>query len=179
MRKLIIPGAGILFVLALTWAAFGQGQGPGGARFGAQMREAQMKAVAGLQDNVAKLKALLERPMAAQGRSFQDMSEDERTKMREEFTKRREEQQKLITAIEQDLARLQGARQLIVQEDEAVAPLKDILASAQNEKAKETATKVEKLIAARQKALEDKLQAMGYDSSMIERMRQGGGRRPQ
>jgi hypothetical protein len=179
MRKLIIPAAGILLVLSLTWAAFGEGQGPGGARFGGQMREAQTKAVASLQENVAKLKAAMERPSAAQGRSFQDMSDEERTKMREEFTKRREEQQKLIAAIEQDLARLQGARQLVQQEDEAVAPLKDILASAQTEKAKETATKVEKLIAARQKALEDKLQAMGYDPAMIERIRQGGGRRQQ
>jgi hypothetical protein len=178
MKKLIIPAAGILLVLTLTWAAFGQAQGRGGARFG-QMREAQVKAATDLQENAAKLKALMERPMGMQGRNFQDMSEEERTKMREEFTQRREEQQKLIAAMQQDLARLEGPRQMIVQEDEAVAPLKDILATAQKENAKDTTAKIEKLIAARQKALEDKLQAMGYDASMIERMRQGGGRRGQ
>jgi hypothetical protein len=168
MKKLIIPAAGILLVLTLTWAAFGEGQGM--QRF-AQMREAQMKAAADLQANAAKLHAMME-ANAKQGRSFQNMTEEDRTKMREQ----RQEQQKLITAMEQDLARLQGPRQMIVQEDEAVAPLKDILATAQKENAKDTATKVEKLIAARQKALEDKLQAMGYDASMIERMRQGGRR---
>jgi hypothetical protein len=172
MKRLIIPAVGTLLVLTIAWTAFGQAGAGGRGGFQA-MREAQTKAVTALQENATKLKAMMEaNAKAMEGRSFQDMTEEDRTKMREQ----RVEQQKLIAAMEQDLARLKGVRQMVTQEDEATAPLKDILASAQKENAKETATKVERLIAARQKALEDKLQAMGYDPSMIERMRQGRGR---
>jgi ABC-type multidrug transport system fused ATPase/permease subunit len=158
----------LVLVLLITWVAFGQAGGGGQQRF-AQQREAQMKAAASLQENAAKLRAMMDASAKAmQGRSFQDMTEEDRTKMREQ----RQEQQKLVAAMEQDLARLKGVRQMLTEEDQTVAPLKDILASAQKENAKETAAKVEKLMADRQKAFEDKVKAMGYDPSMLEQMRQ-------
>ncbi len=160
----------LVLVLLITWVAFGQAGGGGQERF-AQMREAQMKAAASLQENAAKLRSMMEaNAKAMQGRSFQDMTDEERTKMREQ----RQEQQKLIAAMDQDLARLKSVRDMVRQEDETMAPLKDILASAQKENAKETAAKVQKLMADRQKAFEDKVKAMGYDPSMLERMRQRG-----
>jgi septal ring factor EnvC (AmiA/AmiB activator) len=114
-----------------------------------------------------------------QGRSFQDMSEEERTKMREEMTKRREEQQKVMAAIQQQMDTLKGARQLMTEHQQAMTPLKDLLASAQKENAKATAGMIEKLIAERQKQFDGKMAAMGITPEQLERMMQGGGQRRQ
>lgn len=170
MRKNIICVVAALLVLMAAWAAFGQaGGGRGG--FG-RMRESQVKALAAIQENAAKFKSMMEASAKAmEGRSFQDMSEDERAKMRETFMKQREEQQALVAAMEQDLMRLKGFRQLRTEEEEAVAPLKELLAVAQKENAKETAGKIEQMIAQRQKQFEDKMQAMGYDPAMMQRGR--------
>jgi hypothetical protein len=171
MRKLIIPAAGILLVLTLTWAAFGEGagQGQGGMQRFAQMREAQMKAVASLQENATKLKAMMEaNAKAMQGRNFQDMTEEDRTKMRQQ----REEQTKLIAAIQQNLAQLQGVRGLIQENQQATQPLQDILATAQKENAKETAAKVQKLLGERQKQLEEKATGMGMTAEQVQQMQE-------
>jgi len=176
-KNAVIAIVAVVLVLAVAWAAFGQAGG-GGQR-GAAQREAQMKALAALQEQVARLKTLMEAPQRTQGTSFQDMSEEERTKMRETFTKRREEQQQVFASIDQELARLKGGRQLMTEHQEAMTPLKDLLASAQKENAKETAGKIEKLIADRQKQFDEKMAAMGYTPDQLERMMQGGGQRRQ
>jgi hypothetical protein len=170
MKRTVISLVVILLVLTVAWAAFGQA-GEGRRGFG-QMREAQVKALTAIQENAAKLKSMMEASAKAmEGRSFQDMSEDERAKMRETFTKQREEQQTLVTAMEQDVMRLKGFRQLRTEQEEAVAPLKELLAAAQKENAKETAGKIEQMIAQRQKQFEDKMKAMGYDPAMMQRSR--------
>jgi septal ring factor EnvC (AmiA/AmiB activator) len=102
------------------------------------------------------------------------MSDEERTKMREEFTKRREEQQKIMASMQQEMDRLKGGRQLVTEHTESLAPLKDLLASAQKENAKETAKKIEDMIAQRDKQFQEKMAAMGYSPDMIDRMMQGG-----
>jgi hypothetical protein len=168
MKKSTMIAAGILLTMTIAWAAYGQAGG--GAR-GGQMREAQLKAIAGIQEQLAKLKTLMEQPMGAQGQSFQDMSEEERTKMRETMTKRNAEQQAILTAIQQDVDRLR-VRQLVTEHDAAMAPLKDALASAQKENAKETAGKLDQVIAQRQKQFEDKVTAMGYTMEQVQRMGQ-------
>lgn len=173
-KNAVVAIVAVVLVLAVAWAAFGQAGG-GGQR-GAAQREAQMKAIAALQEQVAKLKTLMEQAPGMQGRSFQDMSEEERTKMRESFTKRREEQQQVLASIDQELARLKGGRQLMTEHEQAMTPLKDLLASAQKENAKETAGKIEKLIAERQKQFEQKITAMGYTLEQLEQMRQRGQR---
>jgi hypothetical protein len=170
MRKNVICVVVALLVLTVAWAAFGQA---GGGRQGfGQMREAQITALAAIQANAAKLRSMMEAgAKAMEGRSFQDMSDDERAKMRETFTKQREEQQGLVAAMEQDLMRLKGFRQLRTEQEEAVAPLKELLAAAQKENAKDTAGKIEQVIAQRQKQFEDKMKAMGYDPAMMQRGR--------
>ena len=55
MKKRWSAVIGLVLVLAITWVAFGQAGGGGQQRF-AQMREAQMKAAAALQENAAKLR---------------------------------------------------------------------------------------------------------------------------
>jgi hypothetical protein len=172
-KNVVVLTIAVVLVLAVAWAAFGQAAGGGGQR-GAAQREAQMKALAAIQEQVAKLKTLMEAPQGMQGRSFQDMSEEERTKMRDEFTKRRDEQQKVFASIDQELARLKGGRQLMTEHQQAMTPLKELLASAKKENAKETAGMLEKLIADRQKQFDEKMAAMGYTPDQLERMMQGG-----
>jgi hypothetical protein len=172
MRKRSILVVGVLLTAVLAWTAIAQ---PPAGGFG-RMREAQQNALASLQEQVAKLKAMIDQaPQGMQGRSFQDMTEEERTKLREEFTKRREEQRAIMAAMQQQMDILKGGRQLMVEHQEALTPLKDLLASAQSEKATATAAKIEKLIADRQKQFEDKMAAMGFTPEMLERM---GQRRP-
>ena len=175
MKKRWSAVIGVVLVLALAWAAFGQAGAGGQQRF-AQMREAQTKAVAALQEQVGKLKAMMDQAgQGMQGRNFQDMSDEERTKMREEMTKRREEQAKIMASIQQQLDILKGGRQLMTEHEESMAPLKELLASAQSEKATATAAKIEKLIAERQKRFEDKITAMGYTMEQLQRTGQRRG----
>jgi hypothetical protein len=171
-KNVVVAVIAVVLVLAVAWAAFGQAAGGGGGQRGAAMREAQMKALAALQEQVAKLKTMMEQAPGMQGRSFQDMSEEERTKMREEMTKRREEQQKIYASIDQELARLKGPRQLMTEQNESLAPLKDLLASAQKENAKDTAAKIQQLIDKRQKDFETKVTAMGYTMEQLQQMQQ-------
>jgi hypothetical protein len=105
------------------------------------------------------------------GRSFQDLSEEERTKMRETFTKRREEQQKIIGVIELELARLKGSRQLQREQEEGTKELQVIRELAGKEQAKETLKGIDELIAKRQKAFEDKLAKLGLQ--LLQRPRSG------
>jgi hypothetical protein len=171
MKRNAIFVASVLLIMTVAWAAYGQAGGGGGR--GGQMRESQVKAIAALQEQVAKLKAMMDRAgQGMQGRSFQDMSEEERTKMREEFTKRREEQATVMASIQQSLDTLKGGRQLMREHEESIAPLKELLVAAQAEKAKSTAGKIEKLIAERQKQFEEKITAMGMTMEQLQRMGQ-------
>jgi hypothetical protein len=148
----------------------------GGGGFG-RTSELQTKAVAALIEQAGKLKALFEAPMPGMpaGGNFQDMSEEDRTKMRESMTQRREQQTQIIASIVQEVDRLKG-RQLMTEQEESLAPLKEILALAQKEKATETAGKIEALIKARESAFEAKLKALGIDPATLQRG-MGGGRR--
>lgn len=182
-RKCVVIVGVVALVLGVTMAAFGQpaaGTQPEGGRRGAggrfgMNREVQLKAIAAIQEQLGKLKAALEAPTPGmpEGGSFQDLSDEERTKMREAMTKRRDEQAQVIAAIEQELAKLKGIGQLRTEQEASVDPLKEILASAQKEQAKATAAKVEQLIAQRQKAWEDKMKSLGLDPTAMP----GGGRR--
>jgi len=167
MKKQIVFVVGLLLVMAMTWAALGQ-QRAGG--FGRATREAQQKAIATIQEELGKLKAMMEQQPGAQGRNFQDMSEEERTKMREEFTKRREQQQKILTSIQQQVDTLKGAMALAQEHQQAMEPLQGLLASAKSENATATAAKIQQLIDQRQKQFGDKMAAMGYDQEALQRM---------
>ena len=186
-RKCVVIVGVVAIALGVTMAAFGQpaagtqpeggrrgaGVGPGG-RFGMN-REVQLKAIAAIQEQLGKLKAALEAPMPGlpEGKSPQDLSDEEKAKMTEARTKRRAEQVQVVAAIEQEMTKLKGIGQLRTEQEESMVPLKEILASAQKEQAKETAGKVEQLIAQRQKAWEDKMKSLGFDPAAMP----GGGRR--
>jgi len=170
MKKQIVLVLAIATILVVALAAVAQ-QGQGMERF-QQRREAQMKALDTLQQGAAKLKAAMEAmTKAMQGRDRQNMSEEERTKMREESAKRREEQTKLMAEMTQALNQLKGSGALWQEYDESVAPLKDLLASAQSEKATATAAKIEQILAQRQKQFDEKMKALGYDPTQRPRTR--------
>ena len=161
MRKYLIPCVAILVVLAACWVVFGQAETGQRERF-AQYREMQLKAAASLVEQAGKLKAALETPfqgMPAGG--FQSLSEEERTKMRETMTKRREEQQQIVVAIETELAKVKGSRQLQREQGEVTKELQAIRELAEKEQAKETLKGIDELIAKRQKAFDDKLAKLG------------------
>ena len=109
-------------------------------------REDQLKAIKVIEKQLAKLKAGIE--AMGERRSFRDLSEEERTKLRERFAKSREERDKAIKAIITQIASLQGQRQPAEGEELIIVntgELKAIRELAVKEKAKETAQRLERL----------------------------------
>ena len=111
-------------------------------------REGQLKAIKAIQAQLAKLKAGIE-AQGTERRSFRDLPEEERAKLREQFTKAREDRQKAIKAIIAQVAGLQGQRQPTAEGEEYIlvntAQLKEIQKLAVKEKATETAQRLERL----------------------------------
>ena len=178
MKRYLIPIVAVLVVMALAWAVFGQDEERARQResmrerwqnmseeereqFRAQMRERGgfgrgiffnseelEKVIKAIEEQLAKLKAAqFTRPEGG----FQDLSEDERTKLREKMTKVFQERQRALQAIMAQVFRLQGrrppevegVRYLILSTED----LKPIQEAATKEKAAETSKLIESLIA--------------------------------
>lgn len=110
-------------------------------------REDQLKAIEDVEQQLAKLKKGIQ-AQSNERRSFRDMSEEERNKMREEMTKTREERNNAFKAIITQIARLQGQRQPAEGEELLIintAQLKSIQELAVKEKAEQTAQRLERL----------------------------------
>ncbi len=160
MRKTIFI---VLAVLVVACTTFGQREGRPTQRRGLG-REEQLKAIKAIEEQLAKLKAGLEESLQRQDwGSFRELSDEERTKLRERWAKRREEQQKALEAIEEQIAKLKGQRQLRTEHEESIGQLKAILEQAVKEKAKQTADQLEKLISKRREEFKDILQKLGLD----------------
>jgi hypothetical protein len=159
MKKYAIPAVILLSVLALVMVSFGQAQNREAMRerfqnmseeeraafrermrergFGGRLsREDQEKAIKEIEAQLAKLKVAIrvERPQGG----FQDLSEEERNKLRQSMTDRRNALQAIIAQV----ALLEGRRQP-EQEDARfiiinTVDLKPIQEMAEKEKAKET-----------------------------------------
>ncbi len=180
MKRYLISAVVVLTVLAMTLVVLGQeaAERPrGAARGGFRNVEAQQKAVAAIEQQIAKLKAGLEAP-ATPPAGGQELSEEERAKMRERFTKIREEQQQSIAAIEQQIMILKGRRQLQQEHDASIADLKELQTLATKEKAAETTKRIEELIAKRTKAFEDNMQKLGLPEMPMRGQGQAGERGP-
>jgi len=121
-------------------------------RFGAGRpvtgRQEQLKAVEALEEQVAKLKAAIEAIPGREDRSrFRDLSEEERTKLREKMAKAGRERQTAIRAIEQQLATLRGPGRPQAGFQPSIGELRTIHDLAVKEKATQTARRLERLIA--------------------------------
>jgi hypothetical protein len=144
MKKYLISTIAVLVVLAVVLVTFGQEESTRRSR-GFMGREERMKAIEAIEAQLAKLKAEPDVPRPEGG--FQNMSEEDRAKFREQ----RMERQKVLQAIMAQLAGLQGRRQpapegalyLLI----TTADLKPIQESAVKEKAAETSKLLEELIA--------------------------------
>jgi hypothetical protein len=124
-------------------------------RFGRRRRrlgpEDQLKAIETIEKQLANLKkgiqAIQER--TAERRSFRDMSEEERNKLREELMKARQERNEAMQAIVKQISRLQGqgepaeGEQLIIINTGQLRPIHEL---AVKEKARETAQSLERLM---------------------------------
>ena len=153
MKRYAVPMVAVLTVLGLVLVSLGQDQaarqGQGQSRGGFMSSEERAKAIEAIEAQLAKLKAQAATPRP-QG-SFQDMSEEERTKVMEKYRQAREERDKILQVIIGQIATMQGRREpapagaqyLII----ATTDLKPIQDSAVKEKATETAKLLEGLVA--------------------------------
>jgi hypothetical protein len=165
MKKYTFIVVACALILAVTLAAIAQ-QDAAAPRQGFQRnREAQQKAIADLEAGIAKLKAMQEQ--SAQGmqnrEQSQNLSEEERAKLRETFTQRREQQTQIMQTLDNSLAILGGGRQLRTQQRESAAALQAIKDIAAEEKATKTADAIQKLMDENQKKFEARLTALGMD----------------
>ncbi len=107
-------------------------------------REDQLKSIVELESQLAKLKASVE--AQPQGRTnYRDLSEEERTKLREQSTKAREARQAVITAIRAEVDKLSPPR-ATAEQIAALRELREIRTLAEKEKAAETTKRLATLI---------------------------------
>jgi len=170
MKRYLISTVAVVVVLAVVLVAFGQQERP--RIRGGFNRETRQNAIAAIETQLAKLKEGMGQQPAFDRSRFQEMSEEERAKFRDQMMKMRETQQAALAAIEQQVMILKGGRQLQTEHDEAMAELQAIHAQAVKEKATETAKNVQALIDKRTKKLEETAEKLGI------RLRRSRGMRP-
>jgi peroxiredoxin len=122
-------------------------------RFGGRIslsREEQLKAISEIEEQVAKLKAAVLSIEADDRGRFRDLSEEERTKLREKMATAARERMTAIRAIEQQIAKLRGPgrpQQLQADRQPPISEIKAIHDLALKENATQTAQRLERLIA--------------------------------
>jgi len=177
MKKVIwLTLVGLVLVSTVAVVAQQQEQRQQGM---ARMREIQQQAMTALQEDMAKMKTSQEeaaKAMPGGGQNFQNMSEEERTKMREEFTKRREETQKVLSDMEMQINKLKGRRQLQTAFDDSSKELKEIRDLATEEKAAKTAERLGKLIDKNQTQYDEMIKKLGLPEFQGRPGGQGGQR---
>ena len=118
----------------------------GGARPGTG-REEQLKAIEAIEEQVAKLKAAVQSVGREDRSRWRELSEEERTKLREKMVTAVRERQTAIRAIEEQLAKLKGPGQQQAEPQPSIGELRAIHDLAVKEKATQTASRLERLIA--------------------------------
>jgi hypothetical protein len=151
MKKHLMSTVVVSVVLLVVIVAVGQPErsGQSRGRRGRMSPEARLEAIKVIEAQLAKLKEepQIQRPQG----SFQDLSEEERTKFIERMRTVRQERQKIFDTIIAQVAGLQGFRP---SEEEGAkfvivntADIKPIQESAVKEKATETAELLEQFLA--------------------------------
>ena len=110
-------------------------------------RQEQLKAIEAIEKQVAKLKAAVQSTGTEDRSRWRDLSEEERTKLRERMVKAGQERQRAIRAIEQQLATLRGPGRPQAGRQPSIGELRTIHNLAVKEKATKTAQRLERLIA--------------------------------
>ena len=158
------------------FAQEGEGGGPGRRGRGRWMSaEDQEKVFATIEEQLGKMKAGMEQmPRGREG--WRDLSEEERDELREKFRKMRDERQKSLAVITEQIDKLKGPRELRRKHEEVIGKLDAILKSAQKEKATQTAESIEKMIAEKKQQFSEKLEALGFDPDAGRQRRERGSR---
>lgn len=196
MKRYVVSTIAVLVVLAVTLGLYAQpggnmgggarGGGMGGGARGGGMRgmmgrgygfvnpETANEAIAAMEKELANYKKALEIEIPRPSGGFQDMTEEERTKMRDAMQKRGEAIQSAMENMEKQMMVLKGGFRLRQELQEGNDELQVIADSA--EKAKDTATAklVQDLIAKRTKTLDDTMEKLGIRGGM-RGGRMGGG----
>jgi len=120
---------------------FGTPRGPG---FG---REEQLETIKAIEEQLAKLKASIEGMDTGDRSRYRELSEEQRTKLREKMMASMRERQTAIKAIEQQVAKLRSPGRPAPESQARIGDLKAIHELAVKEKATETAKRIERLIA--------------------------------
>jgi len=119
-------------------------------RFGAGRsgigREEQLKAIEAIEEQVAKLKTIIEAISPEDRSRLRELPEEERTKLREKMTKAFRERQTAIGVIEEQLVKLRGPGRPQAGREPSIDELRAIHDLAVKEKATETAGRLERLI---------------------------------
>jgi len=118
-------------------------------RFGGRTRlsrEDQLKAIATMEEQLAKLKASIESAAPASGTNLRDLPEEERTKLREQMTKSRQDRETAVAALRTEIDKISPPR-TTPEQMEALRELRAISELAGTEKAAETKKRLDALIA--------------------------------
>ena len=164
MKRHLIFALAVATILGAALAAVAQQDDARRQRW-QRWQQAQERAIGSIQQDAAKLKvAMDEATRAMQNRSrWESLSEEERTRLREAWRKRREEWVNVLTDIETQVTLLKGPRQIRAEQEEAVAELKAVLDLARQENAPKTAERVEALIETRRAKYQERLEKIGIE----------------
>ncbi len=166
MKKYLVATL-ILIVLGVSLAAVAQQAGQQNAR-GERMRQrwaAQQQAIEKIQKLSADLKADMEEAALARQNQppRENMTDEERAKLRETWAKRREKQQGIVTEMEHQVAILKGSGQLQTELEADLNELKAIRDLATEEKAEKTATRLIQFIDIKQTNFDTTLKNLGLE----------------
>jgi len=118
--------------------------GSGGPGVG---REEQLRAIASIEEQLAKLKAAMEATAPENRSGLRDLSEDERAELRKKMMAAARDRQVAIRTIEEELSKLRGRRRPEPDPRERIGELRAIHKLAVKENATQTAERLEELIA--------------------------------
>jgi len=116
-----------------------------GSRSESLGRDAQFKSIKEIEAQVAKLKAAVESGTPENRQRIRELSQEDRTKLREKMMAAMRERQTAIRAIEQELAKLKGSRRPATVSEARLGELRAIHKLAVKEKATQTADRIDKL----------------------------------
>jgi len=175
MKRYIIPIGAVVVVLLVVWSAFGQERNGRGENIKQTLqnmteeernqlmaqvrqksgssptepvgREEQLKAIAAIQEQLGKLKIAIESIDEGAIRRFGELSEEEKTKVRENMTKVAQTRKLVTTKVEEKLEVLSEPGQRGVQPLMPIRELQVIRELAVRENATQTASSITRLIA--------------------------------
>lgn len=131
-------------------------------RFGSRRRglgrEEQLEAIKVIEEQLVKIKAAVENTIWPETRyQFQELSEEERAKLREKIATAMRERQMAITEIEQQIEKLRAPKRPRPERQRQIRELKEIYDLAVKEKATQTAKRLEELIASYRSEAQDRM----------------------